>query len=63
MDLDWRRPDRQGRLVYAAGGLATVGLAMLPFATTRPFGIGFLIGAVIQIISALLLDRFSNRRD
>lgn len=63
MDLHWRRPDRQGRLVYSAGGLATEGLAMLPFAATRLPGIGFLIAALILIVSALLLDRFSNRRD
>jgi hypothetical protein len=62
MDLDWRKPDRHGRLVYAAEGIALVGLASLPFATTRPLGIGSLIAAVILIVSALLLDRFSNRR-
>jgi len=63
MDLNWKKPDKPGQLVFAAGGIALVGLAMLAFATTRLLGIGFLIGAVIVIISSLLLDRFINRSD
>lgn len=63
MNLDWKTPDRQGRVVYASGGIALVALALLPFATTRSIGIGLLAGALIATTSAFLFDQFSSRDD
>lgn len=63
MDLNWRTPDRQGRLLSGAAGIALTGAIMLFSDLTRPFGLGFLIGALILTVASLLAGRFLNRDD
>ncbi|GBE25020.1 hypothetical protein BMS3Bbin02_01302 [bacterium BMS3Bbin02] len=62
MDLNWRRPSPLGGWVYA--GLATfiAGLVMLLLVSDKSSGLGWMLGGLIVMVVAFVIDRLRGRK-